>query len=174
MTKDAEATCAHLLANAKVVEGQLKALRTEHEILRAEATALRRCLDKSGVLPSAELEAELQRNGLVESMGVPPSKTPETPVAPPTPGSGATTPTHSTRSLTRQGRSPRPRDFGVRGRSPPPAESPQDLPAPNIKPYVPCNPCCATTQVPSMSMWIPRAPAHLLSVQQFVATSWMQ
>jgi len=131
MTKDAEATCAHLLANAKVVEGQLKALRTEHEILRAEATALQRCLDKSGVLPSAELEAELQRNGLVESMGVPPSKTPETPVAPPTPGSGATTPTHSTRSLTRQGRSPRPRDFGVRGRSPPPAESPQvsDLPS---------------------------------------------
>ena len=39
-TQDAEATCAHLLANAKVVEGQLKALRTEHEILRAEANAL--------------------------------------------------------------------------------------------------------------------------------------
>jgi len=28
------------LANAKVVEGQLKALRTEHEVLRAEANAL--------------------------------------------------------------------------------------------------------------------------------------
>lgn len=126
MTKDADATCAHLLANAKVVEGQLKALRTEHEILRAEATALRRCLDKSGVLPSAELDAELQRNGLVESVGVAPSKTPETP-APTTPASGPTTPTP--RSLTRQGRSPRPREF--RGRSPPPADSPQvsDLPS---------------------------------------------
>ena len=31
----------------------------------------RRCLDKSGVLPSAELEAELQRNGIVESVGAP-------------------------------------------------------------------------------------------------------
>lgn len=38
--QEAEATCAHLLANAKVVEGQLKALRTEHEVLRAEANAL--------------------------------------------------------------------------------------------------------------------------------------
>ena len=52
---------------------------------------------------------------------VAPSKTPETP-APTTPASGPTTPTP--RSLTRQGRSPRPREF--RGRSPPPpADSPQ-------------------------------------------------
>ncbi|CAJ1389970.1 unnamed protein product [Effrenium voratum] len=63
MSKDAEATCAHLLANAKVVEGQYKALRAEHEMLRIEADTLRFCLDKAGILPSAVFDEELKRRG---------------------------------------------------------------------------------------------------------------
>ncbi|CAK9059571.1 unnamed protein product [Durusdinium trenchii] len=53
---------AHLWANFfHVLEEQLQALRAEHEILKDEASALRRCLDKSGVLPSADLEEELRQ-----------------------------------------------------------------------------------------------------------------
>eukprot|EP00931_Biecheleriopsis_adriatica_P060734 TRINITY_DN36485_c0_g1_i1.p1 TRINITY_DN36485_c0_g1~~TRINITY_DN36485_c0_g1_i1.p1 ORF type:complete len:706 (+),score=137.45 TRINITY_DN36485_c0_g1_i1:2-2119(+) len=63
IAKDAESACSYLLANAKIVEGQFKALRAEHESLRAEAEALRRCLDRSGVLPADELDEELRRCG---------------------------------------------------------------------------------------------------------------
>lgn len=138
MTKEAEATCAHLLANAKVVEGQLKALRTEHEVLRAEANALRRCLDKSGVLPSAELDEELKRSGLPGGPAMrdtpvsAPMKTPTTPKTPVTPTPVSPPERASTGSiqrLTRQSRSPR---RELRGRSPPPVEAPpqvSDLPS---------------------------------------------
>ena len=48
LTRDAEATCNQVLANAKVMETQLSALRSEHELLRLETDALRRCLDRAG------------------------------------------------------------------------------------------------------------------------------
>eukprot|EP00418_Pyrodinium_bahamense_P083815 CAMPEP_0179054482 /NCGR_PEP_ID=MMETSP0796-20121207/22809_1 /TAXON_ID=73915 /ORGANISM="Pyrodinium bahamense, Strain pbaha01" /LENGTH=804 /DNA_ID=CAMNT_0020751107 /DNA_START=116 /DNA_END=2530 /DNA_ORIENTATION=+ len=60
MAKDQEGVYSQLIANAKSFELQLKALRAEHEALRMEAQALRRCLDRSGILPADELEKELQ------------------------------------------------------------------------------------------------------------------
>lgn len=113
MVKETEATCAHLLSNAKVADGQLKALRAEHENMRLEADALRRCLTKSGVLSAAELEEELRR------MGVKPSAPPvkslfETPTKT---KAAATSPTRTMsgqQPLTRSSRFTSP----VRGRSP--------------------------------------------------------
>jgi len=113
MVKETEATCAHLLSNAKVADGQLKALRAEHENMRLEADALRRCLTKSGVLSAAELEEELRRMGVkpsappVESLFETPTKT----------KAAATSPTRTMsgqQPLTRSSRFTSP----VRGRSP--------------------------------------------------------
>uniref|UniRef100_A0A7S4Q292 Uncharacterized protein n=1 Tax=Alexandrium monilatum TaxID=311494 RepID=A0A7S4Q292_9DINO len=53
MAKDQESICSQLMATAKAFEAQLVTLRAEHQ-------ALRRCLDRSGVLPADELEKELQ------------------------------------------------------------------------------------------------------------------
>eukprot|EP00913_Durusdinium_trenchii_P031723 g29708.t2 len=98
----------------EVVEGQLKALRLGHEMMKLEAKAMRRCLDKSGVLPAVEVEEELRRSGaqVIEARGVSRSET--------------LTTAHSARSST--SRSPAPRaasgsrsgsQGAPRGRSPP-------------------------------------------------------
>lgn len=63
MAKDHESMCDRLLSTTRSFEGQLRALRSEHEALKAEAQALRRCLHKSGVLQAGDIEQELQQNG---------------------------------------------------------------------------------------------------------------
>lgn len=61
MAKDHENTCSRLLSNTRRFDHQLQVLRAEHEALRSEAWAMRRCLDRAGVLPAEELEKEMQR-----------------------------------------------------------------------------------------------------------------
>eukprot|EP00927_Polykrikos_kofoidii_P077046 TRINITY_DN74036_c0_g1_i1.p1 TRINITY_DN74036_c0_g1~~TRINITY_DN74036_c0_g1_i1.p1 ORF type:complete len:670 (+),score=86.77 TRINITY_DN74036_c0_g1_i1:190-2199(+) len=58
---DHEVMCSQLMASAKKVEEQLQALWAVHNSLREEAVALRRCLDKKGVLGEDELDSELQQ-----------------------------------------------------------------------------------------------------------------
>ena len=40
-------------------EEQIRSLRIEHEALRAESQAMRRCLDRTGVLPALDVEKEI-------------------------------------------------------------------------------------------------------------------
>eukprot|EP00929_Paragymnodinium_shiwhaense_P083287 TRINITY_DN44326_c0_g1_i2.p1 TRINITY_DN44326_c0_g1~~TRINITY_DN44326_c0_g1_i2.p1 ORF type:complete len:932 (+),score=199.58 TRINITY_DN44326_c0_g1_i2:70-2865(+) len=59
--KDQEALCGQLMAYTKNVEEQLRALWADHQDLRAEASAMRRCLDRKGLLAQDELECELRQ-----------------------------------------------------------------------------------------------------------------
>lgn len=56
---------AHFLATTAALESDLQTLRKEHEALRLEAAAMRRCLDKAGVLAQQAFEEELA-NGRAE------------------------------------------------------------------------------------------------------------
>jgi len=60
ITKDHESMCSHLLTTARTLDEQIRTLRAEHEALRVEAQAMRRCLDRAGVLPTSDLEKEIQ------------------------------------------------------------------------------------------------------------------
>jgi len=54
---------AQLVTSCCALEGQLQALRKEHEVLKLESQALRRCLDRAGVLPAQDIEQELKLCG---------------------------------------------------------------------------------------------------------------
>lgn len=58
-----DVSLAQLATLVRDTEVHLKALRCEHEALRLESEALRRCLDRAGVLPPHALEEELGRCG---------------------------------------------------------------------------------------------------------------
>lgn len=60
MAADHEAVCLQLATAAQHFEQQLKALRAEHRNFRAETQALRRCLDRAGVVAADELESEVR------------------------------------------------------------------------------------------------------------------
>jgi len=60
IAKDHENMLVQLIASSNGLELQLKGLRAEHEALRVEAQALRRCLDRAGVLPASELDKEIR------------------------------------------------------------------------------------------------------------------
>jgi len=61
ITQEHETMCAQLVAGARQFEEQLRALRAQQEALQTEAQAIRRCLDKAGLLPTDVLEKELQQ-----------------------------------------------------------------------------------------------------------------
>jgi len=61
ITRDHEAVCSNLMASTRQFEEQIRSLRIEHEALRAESQAMRRCLDRAGVLPAVDVEKELQQ-----------------------------------------------------------------------------------------------------------------
>lgn len=63
---EAQATCAQLLANAQVVEKELNVLRSEHEALRLETCALKRCLERTGALPKELMETERRNEEMVQ------------------------------------------------------------------------------------------------------------
>eukprot|EP00421_Protoceratium_reticulatum_P005003 CAMPEP_0168363962 /NCGR_PEP_ID=MMETSP0228-20121227/3963_1 /TAXON_ID=133427 /ORGANISM="Protoceratium reticulatum, Strain CCCM 535 (=CCMP 1889)" /LENGTH=711 /DNA_ID=CAMNT_0008376709 /DNA_START=122 /DNA_END=2257 /DNA_ORIENTATION=+ len=60
MAKDQDGMFAQLIASSKALEQQLQTLRKEHDTLCTEGRALRRCLDRAGVLSAEELEKEIQ------------------------------------------------------------------------------------------------------------------
>eukprot|EP00930_Biecheleria_cincta_P083825 TRINITY_DN73334_c0_g1_i1.p1 TRINITY_DN73334_c0_g1~~TRINITY_DN73334_c0_g1_i1.p1 ORF type:complete len:658 (+),score=118.07 TRINITY_DN73334_c0_g1_i1:48-1976(+) len=63
IVKDQEGLWAQLVMSSRALEGQLQALRAEHEVLKLEGQVLRRCLDRAGVLSAHELEQELRHCG---------------------------------------------------------------------------------------------------------------
>ena len=54
MAKDHETICSQLMETAQHFEVQLRAMRAEHQTLRLEVHALRRCLDRAGLGPGSD------------------------------------------------------------------------------------------------------------------------
>lgn len=63
IVKDQEGLWVQLVTSSRALEGQLQALRAEHEVLKLEGQVLRRCLNRAGVLSAHELEQELRHCG---------------------------------------------------------------------------------------------------------------
>ncbi|CAJ1330654.1 unnamed protein product, partial [Effrenium voratum] len=79
LAREQENMWAQLVTSSSAMEGQLQALRQEHEMLKLESQALRRCLDRAGLLPAQDLEQELRHAGAALEADE---------VRPPTPGAG--------------------------------------------------------------------------------------
>jgi len=69
ISKDQEKLNAQVIASSQELDNQLRTLRLQHDSLRAEAQAMRRCLDRMGVLPEKVLEAEIQRHTFTGGTG---------------------------------------------------------------------------------------------------------
>eukprot|EP00929_Paragymnodinium_shiwhaense_P080035 TRINITY_DN41719_c0_g1_i1.p1 TRINITY_DN41719_c0_g1~~TRINITY_DN41719_c0_g1_i1.p1 ORF type:complete len:868 (-),score=228.39 TRINITY_DN41719_c0_g1_i1:157-2760(-) len=60
-SKELESMCLKALDGLRALEPLLRRLQSDHDALRAEAQAVRNCLNRKGVLPSCELEQELEQ-----------------------------------------------------------------------------------------------------------------
>lgn len=58
VAKDQEGVWAQLVTGCGMLEEQLQSLRREHEVLQAEVTAVRTCLDKAGRICAADVDRE--------------------------------------------------------------------------------------------------------------------
>lgn len=79
LAKEQENMWAQLVTSSSALEGQLRALRAEHEVLKLESQALRRCLDRAGLLSAHDVEKEMRQSGvdaLVEAGAIADSRTP--------------------------------------------------------------------------------------------------
>lgn len=64
LAKEQENMWAQLVTSSSALEGQLRALRAEHEVLKLESQALRRCLDRAGLLSASDVEQEMRQCGV--------------------------------------------------------------------------------------------------------------
>lgn len=64
LAKEQETMWAQLVTSSSALEGQLRALRAEHEVLKLESQALRRCLDRAGLLSASDVEQEMRQCGV--------------------------------------------------------------------------------------------------------------
>lgn len=64
LAKEQENMWARLVTSSSALEGQLRALRAEHEVLKLESQALRRCLDRAGLLSASDVEQEMRQCGV--------------------------------------------------------------------------------------------------------------
>merc|ERR1719223_2413360 len=57
----------HLVKCCRAFQSQLQALQTEHEALREETSALRTCLERTGVVRSSDVEREIQKGSFMRT-----------------------------------------------------------------------------------------------------------